>query len=69
MCLVAHIRNLYDFPLLQAELVKSRVELGLEIFCIDSYICIKDIFINSMNNPMVEESKPADRENLEENTV
>ena len=49
--------------------MKSRVELALEIFCIDSYICIKDIFINSMNNPMVEETKLADRENIGDNTV
>ena len=69
MCLVAHNGNLYDFPLLQAELAKAGVELGLDIFCVDSYVAIKEIFKNIMNNSLVEENSPADRENLAENTV
>jgi three prime repair exonuclease-1 len=69
VCLVAHNGNLFDFPLLQAELAKAGVELGLDIFCVDSYVAIKKIFKNTMNSSLVEEAKPADRVNLEENTI
>ena len=69
VCLVAHNGNLFDFPLLQAELAKAGVELGLDIFCVDSYVAIKEIFKNTMNSSLVEEAKPADRVNLEENTI
>jgi hypothetical protein len=69
VCLVAHNGNLFDFPLLQAELAKAGVELGLDIFCVDSYVAIKEIFKNTMNSSLVVEAKPADRVNLEENTI
>ena len=69
VCLVAHNGNLYDFPLLQAELVKIGVELGSDIFCVDSYVGLKEIFKNSMNKSLAVEAKPAERENLEEKTV
>ena len=69
VCLVAHNGNLYDFPLLQAELVKTGIELGSDIFCVDSYVGLKEIFKNSMNKPLAVEAKPAERENLEEKTV
>ena len=61
--------NFYDFPLLQTKIAKIGVELGLDIFCVDSYVGIKEIFKNSMSNPLAMEAKPADRENLEEDTV
>ena len=38
VCFVAHNGNLFDFPLLQAELGKACKELGLDIFCVDSYV-------------------------------
>ena len=41
VCLVAHNGNMYDFPFLQAELVKTGAELGLNILCVDSYVGIK----------------------------
>ena len=69
VCLVAFNGNLYDFPLLQAELVKLGIELGSDIFCVDSYVGLKEIFKNSMNKPLAVEAKPAERENLEEKTV
>ena len=58
--------NLYHFPFLHAELANTGVELGFDIFRVDSYVDINEIFINSRNNPLVEEAKPADRENIEE---
>ena len=44
VCLVAHNGNLYDFPLLKAEMEKVGVELGFDILCADSYIGMKEIF-------------------------
>ena len=44
VCLVAHNGDLYDFPLLQAELLKAGVELRSDIFCVDSFIGLKEIF-------------------------
>ena len=41
----------------------------MDIYCVDSYVGIKEIFENCMNNPLVEEAKPADTEYLEEKTV
>ena len=67
--MVAHNGNLYDFPLLQAELVKIGLELGSDIFCVDSYVGLKEIFKNRMNKLLAVEAKPAERENLEEKTV
>ena len=43
-CLGAHNGNMYDFPLLQAELMKTGGELGLNILCVDSYVGINDIY-------------------------
>jgi hypothetical protein len=40
------------------ELVKTGVELGSDIFCVDSY-----------NKPLAVDAKPAERENLSEKTV
>jgi len=69
VCLVAHNGDLYDFPLLQAELVKTGVELGSDIFCVDSYIGLKEIFKNSMNIPVTVEAKPSERDDFEEKTI
>ena len=33
-----------NIPLLQAELLKAGIELGLYIFCVDSYVSFKEIF-------------------------
>jgi three prime repair exonuclease-1 len=44
VCLVAHNGNLYDFPLLKAEIEKAGTELDSQILCADSYIGIKEIF-------------------------
>ena len=64
--MVAHNGNLYDFPLLKAELVKTGVELGLNIFCVDSYVGIKEIYKNNMGNLLVGDAKPSDIEDPEE---
>jgi DNA polymerase III epsilon subunit-like protein len=44
VCLVAHNGNVYDFPLLKAELDKVEIQLSGEILCADSYIGIKKNF-------------------------
>lgn len=44
VCLVAHNGDNYDFPLLKAELEKAGGRLEEDIFCVDSYIGIKEIF-------------------------
>jgi len=44
VCLVAHNGDMYDYPLLKAELNKAVCELGPSILCADSYVGIKEIF-------------------------
>ena len=44
LCLVAHNGNLYDFPLLKAELEKAEMTLPSNTLCADSYVGIKEIF-------------------------
>jgi three prime repair exonuclease-1 len=44
LCLVAHNGDLYDFPLLKAELEKAGITLPPDTLCADSYIGIKEIF-------------------------
>jgi DNA polymerase III epsilon subunit-like protein len=43
VCLVAHNGDVYDFPLLKAEMEKAGTPLDLTILCVDSYVGIKDI--------------------------
>jgi DNA polymerase III epsilon subunit-like protein len=69
VCLVAHNGNAYDFPLLRAELVKAGAEFGPNIFCVDSYVGIKEIFKMDMGNSMAERVKPKDTENIEEKEI
>ena len=42
--MVAHNGNLFDFPLLKAEMEKVSSTLGPAILLVDSYIGIKEIF-------------------------
>ena len=44
ICLVAHNGDLYDFPLLKAEMEKARLTLPPGTLCADSYVGIKEIF-------------------------
>jgi DNA polymerase III epsilon subunit-like protein len=44
VCLVAHNGDLYDFPLLKAELQNAGTSLNPSILCADSYAGIKDIY-------------------------
>ena len=44
MCLVAHNGDLYDFPLLKAEMQKAGTPLNLTILCADSYVGFRDIY-------------------------
>ena len=44
VCLVAHNGNLYDFPLLKAEMEHSGTELGYQLLCADSYVGIRELF-------------------------
>jgi hypothetical protein len=67
LCLVAHNGDLYDFPLLRAELKKVEITLLSKTLCAIFYVGIKEIFkrtnlgspssyslINPIrNNPMV----------------
>ena len=46
VCLVAHNGDLYDFPLLKAEMEHSGTELGYHLLCADSYVGIKELFKN-----------------------
>ena len=66
VCLVAHNGNAYDFPLLRAELVKAGAEFGPNIFCVDSYVGIKEIFKMDMGNSFVD---PKDIEIIEEKEI
>ena len=66
VCLVAHNGNAYDFPLLRAELVKAGAEFGPNIFCVDSYVGIKEIFKMDMGNLFVD---PKDIEIIEEKEI
>lgn len=44
LCLVAHNGDIYDFPLLKAELEKAGTTLLSNTLCADSYVGIKEIF-------------------------
>ena len=66
VCLVAHNGNAYDFPLLRAELVKAGAEFGPNIFCVDSYVGIKEFFKMDMGNLFVD---PKDIEIIEEKEI
>jgi hypothetical protein len=59
----------YDFPLLIAELVKTGVELGLNILCVDSYVGIKEIYKMNMGSSHAVVANPVeiceDRNNVE----
>ena len=46
VCLVAHNGNVYDYPLLKAEMEKAGIQVGSDILCADSYIGIKAVFQN-----------------------
>ena len=69
VCLVAHNGNAYDFPLLRAELVKAGAEFGPNIFCVDSYVGIKEIFKMDMGYSLAKCVKPKDTENIEEKEI
>ena len=43
VCLVAHNGNAYDFPLVKAELEKAGTQLKSDVFCIDSYVGIRQL--------------------------
>ena len=57
VCLVAHNGNIYDFPLLKAEMEKVCIQLSSGIFCVDSYIGMKAIFKNRNELTQVDQSK------------
>ena len=70
VCLVAHNGNAYDFPLLRAELVKAGAEIGPNIFCVDSYVGIKEIFKTEMvNSSSLAECIKPEKENIEEKEI
>lgn len=50
VCFIAHNGNLYDYPLLRAELEKAGSTLGSEILCVDSYVGMKEIFQKRQHN-------------------
>jgi DNA polymerase III epsilon subunit-like protein len=66
VCLVAHNGNMYDFPLLQAELMKTGGELGLNILCVDSYVGIKEIYRRNTGSLLAEEANQVDKEICED---
>ena len=50
-CLVAHNGNLYDFPLLKAELEKVNIQMSPDILCADSYVGFKSLFQEIQDKP------------------
>ena len=69
VCLVAHNGNLYDFPLLRAEMKKACTRLGSQILCVNSYVGIKEIFkkrgeVNETQNAKKKEIERADERKL-----
>ena len=56
VCLVAHNGDIYDFPLLKAELEKVGIKLSSGILCADSYVGIKAISKNR-NDPAEDAKK------------
>ena len=70
VCLVAHNGNAYDFPLLRAELVKAGAEFGPNIFCVDSYVGIKEIFkMEMVNSSSLAECIKSEKENIAEKEI
>ena len=59
VCLVAHNGNMYDFPLLQAEVVKTGSDLGSNVVCVDSYHGIKEVLEKNMDSPLTKDAQPA----------
>ena len=51
ICLVAHNGNLYDFPLLKAELEKVNVQVSPDILCADSYLGFKSLYQTMQDRP------------------
>ena len=67
ICLVAHNGDIYDFPLLKAELEKSDMQLSSGILCADSYIGIKSIF-QERNNQTYREDERLKENQVKKNT-
>ena len=44
VCLIAHNGDLYDYPILKAEMQKADTPLDPTILCADSYVGLKDIY-------------------------
>ena len=68
VCLVAHNGNAYDFPLLKAELEKAGTQLKSDVFCIDSYVGIRQLLkkeedIRNVENETVTAVKLAEEHN------
>ena len=66
VCLVAHNGNMYDFPLLKAELLKAGSALESNIFCVDSYVGIKNIFKKNLESPLAKNAQHASIKCLDE---
>ena len=66
VCLVAHNGNMYDFPLLKAELLKAGSVLGSNIFCVDSYLGIKNIFEKNTESSLARDAQHSGIKYLEE---
>ena len=71
VCLIAHNGDLYDFPLLKAEMDNIGTTLNSQIMCADSYMGIKDIFkkreeVRKIQYAEIEEKQIKEREVIEE---
>ena len=51
ICLVAHNGNLYDFPLIKAEMEKVDMQFSHDILCADSYLGIKSLLHRTQDKP------------------
>jgi hypothetical protein len=49
--------------------VKAGAEFGKNIFCVDSYVDIKEIFKMDMGYSLAKHVKPKDTENMEEKEI
>lgn len=69
VCLVAHNGNAYDFPLLKAELAKAGTQLNSDVFCIDSYLGIREIFKKDKETTEEENDRVIDVKLTEDNST
>ena len=69
VCLIAHNGDLYDFPLLKAEMENIGTALSSEIMCADSYTGIKDIFKKRDEIIQIQDSEILEAKQIKERQI